>query len=97
MDQATREPPRTGTRVLAPGRNCWRIERAQRFRVLVDGAEYFTALRRALTRASRTIFILGWDIDSRMRLVPHGANDGFPEGLCDFLNAVVTLNDRAAD
>ncbi|HEX6008199.1 MAG TPA: VTT domain-containing protein, partial [Burkholderiales bacterium] len=90
MDQAAREPPRTGTRVLAPGRNCWRIERAQRFRVLVDGAEYFTALRRALTRARRTIFILGWDIDSRMRLVPHGANDGFPEGLCDFLNAVVT-------
>lgn len=89
MDRPTREAPRTGARILAPGRNCWRIERAKRFRVLVDGAEYFTALRRAIARAQRTIFILGWDIDSRVRLVPGGANDGLPEGLCDFLNAVV--------
>ena len=59
-------------------------------RILIDGAEYFTALRRSLAQAERTIFILGWDIDSRVRLVPDGANDGLPETFCDFLNAVVT-------
>jgi len=76
-------------RVFAPGRNCWRIERAERLAFLVDGEEYFGAVRAALRRARRSILILGWDIDSRMRLVPDGANNGLPEPLGEFLNAVV--------
>ena len=75
--------------MLVPGRNCWRIERAERVAFLVDGEEYFTAVRSALAKARHSIFILGWDIDSRMRLVPDGANDGLPELLGDFLNEVV--------
>src|SRR5437660_2762812 len=75
--------------LLVPGRNCWRIERARRASWLVDGAEYFSAVRSALTQAQSTIFILGWDIDSRMRLVPTGANDGLPERLGDFLAALL--------
>jgi phospholipase D1/2 len=89
MDQVERDTSRAGLRVLAAGRNCWRIERARRFRLLVDGAEYFTAVRRAIAQAQRSVFILGWDIDSRARLMPEGATDGLPEGLCDFINAVV--------
>lgn len=89
MDQMQRDTSRAGLRVLAAGRNCWRIEQARRFRLLVDGAEYFTAVRKAIAQAQRTIFILGWDIDSRVRLMPEGADDGLPEGLCDFINAVV--------
>jgi phosphatidylserine/phosphatidylglycerophosphate/cardiolipin synthase-like enzyme/uncharacterized membrane protein YdjX (TVP38/TMEM64 family) len=80
---------RAGERLLVPGRNCWRIERAQRLSFLIDGAAYFRAVREAIVRARHSIFILGWDIDSRMRLVPEGANDGSPELLGDFLNAVV--------
>ncbi|RWA56306.1 hypothetical protein AU476_03940 [Cupriavidus sp. UYMSc13B] len=53
-----------------PGRNCWRVEPCQRFAMLVDADAYFRALREALPRAEHTIFILGWDIDSRMELVP---------------------------
>jgi len=68
-------------RLLAPGRNCWRIERATRLGFLVDGDEYFGAVRKALARARHSILILGWDIDSRMRLVPDGANDGLPAPL----------------
>jgi len=75
--------------LLVPGRNCWRIERAERLAFLVDGEEYFGAVRSALAKARRSIFILGWDIDSRMRLVPDGANDGLPEPLGEFLNALV--------
>jgi phospholipase D1/2 len=56
---------------------------------LIDGEAYFAAVRDALARARRSFFILGWDIDSRMELVPGGARDGFPEPLGDFLNAVV--------
>lgn len=47
-------------------------------------------MRAALREASHSIFILSWDIDSRMRLVPDGANDGWPEPLGDFLHALVS-------
>jgi phospholipase D1/2 len=75
--------------LLRAGHNCWRIEHAARLSFLVDGEAYFRAVREAITTARHSIFILGWDIDSRMRLVPDGARDGFPEPLGDFLNAVV--------
>src|SRR5512134_104317 len=72
-------PERTAASLFAPGRNCWRIESATQVAFLVDGEEYFTAVREALAKARHSFFILGWDIDSRMRLTPGGANDGFPE------------------
>jgi phosphatidylserine/phosphatidylglycerophosphate/cardiolipin synthase-like enzyme/uncharacterized membrane protein YdjX (TVP38/TMEM64 family) len=88
MDQTT---PQTLAEqaLLVPGRNCWRIERAKRLSFLIDGAAYFPAVRTAIANARRSVFILGWDIDSRIRLVPSGANDGLPEELGDFLNEVV--------
>jgi len=78
-----------GTRLLRAGRNCWRVEHARRVSFLVDGADYFAALRAAAGRAQRSIFIIGWDIDSRIALVPDGAGDGLPGTLGQFLNALV--------
>jgi len=75
--------------LLAAGRNCWRIERAERLAFFVDAAPYFSAVRAAIRQAKRSVFILGWDIDSRVRLVPQGANDGYPEELGAFLREVV--------
>ena len=57
--------------------------------MLVDADAYFRAVRAAIRNARHSIFILSWDIDSRTRLVPEGANDGFPEPLGDFLHEVV--------
>ncbi len=57
--------------------------------MLVDAADCFSAVRAALRNATRSIFILSWDIDSRLRLVPGGADDGWPEPLGDFLHALV--------
>ncbi len=74
--------------LLRPGRNCWREARANRVAFLVDGAAYFSAFRAAAARARRSIFVLGWDFDSRIRLVPEGSSDGLPEALGDFLNAL---------
>lgn len=74
--------------LLVPGKNCWRKEHADRVAFLVDGADYFAAVRAAAARAERSIYILAWDIDSRMRLVPEGADDGLPEPLGDFLDAL---------
>lgn len=58
--------------------------------MLVDADIYFRAVREAVRNARHSVFILSWDIDSRVRLVPEGANDGYPEPLGDFLHAVVT-------
>ena len=88
MDQTTPETA-MAQGLLVPGRNCWRIEPASRLSFLIDGAAYFSALRAAIAKAQRSVFIIGWDIDSRIRLVPDGANDGFPEELGVFLNEVV--------
>ena len=57
--------------------------------MLVDADAYFRAVRAAIRNARHSIYILSWDIDSRMHLVPGGANDGYPEPLGDFLHAIV--------
>jgi phosphatidylserine/phosphatidylglycerophosphate/cardiolipin synthase-like enzyme/uncharacterized membrane protein YdjX (TVP38/TMEM64 family) len=58
---------------------------------LVDGGNYFGAVRAALLKARSRVFILGWDIHSRTPLVgPSGkADDGYPEAFGDFLSALV--------
>jgi phosphatidylserine/phosphatidylglycerophosphate/cardiolipin synthase-like enzyme/uncharacterized membrane protein YdjX (TVP38/TMEM64 family) len=79
----------TTGKLLVPGRNCWRVERAHRLAFLIDAAPYFAAVRSSIAQAKRSVYILGWDFDSRIRLVPDGANDGFPEELGPFLREVV--------
>ena len=55
--------------VLQLGRNCWRIERVDRFALLVDGADYYTTLAKAIRGAKRWIALLAWDLDTRTQLV----------------------------
>jgi len=50
-------------------RNAWRIENAGRAAILIDAGAYFGAVREALLQAERNVFIIGWDLDSRTRLV----------------------------
>ncbi len=57
-------------RRLIPGRNCWRIARAERVAFIVDAADYFAAFADAVARARHSIVILGWDIHSRTKLRP---------------------------
>jgi phosphatidylserine/phosphatidylglycerophosphate/cardiolipin synthase-like enzyme/uncharacterized membrane protein YdjX (TVP38/TMEM64 family) len=77
-----------------PGRNCDSVRHADRFSLLVDGSDYFRVLREAITRAQRTVFILGWDIDSRMKLTPEGNDDGYADALGDFLHDVAATHKR---
>ncbi|MBR8143335.1 VTT domain-containing protein [Burkholderia sp. AU19243] len=74
--------------LLERGRNCDTIRHADRFTMLVDGNAYFSTLRAALLRARHTVFIVGWDVDSRMHLSPGGAGDGLPDTLAAFLHAL---------
>ncbi|MBI2253300.1 MAG: VTT domain-containing protein [Proteobacteria bacterium] len=76
--------------LLQPGRNAWRVARARHATILIDAAAYYGALRAALRQARHSIYIVGWDVDSRMRLVGEtgAADDGLPEELGDFLDAL---------
>ena len=71
-----------------PGRNCWRIEHANRAAFLIDGESYFKAFREVVRQAQQTVFILGWDVDSRVLLLRDGSQDDLPERLTDFLDAL---------
>jgi phosphatidylserine/phosphatidylglycerophosphate/cardiolipin synthase-like enzyme len=75
--------------LLQVGRNVWRVERARRATVLIDGAAFFQAVREALLKAERSVFITGWDIHSRTPLVgEHAPRDGFPRLMGDFISAL---------
>ena len=78
-----------GPRILQTDRNCWRIEAASRATVLVDGAAYFAAFRAAAAAAERSVFVVGWDVDSRIRLLRGEAADDLPRELGPFLEALV--------
>ncbi|NIR25581.1 MAG: hypothetical protein GWN77_01105, partial [Gammaproteobacteria bacterium] len=80
----------TDSSILQPGINCWRVEQAERAAFLIDGEAYFNAFYQATQQARHTIFILSWDIDTRVRLVRgNGHNEDLPPQLGDFLNALV--------
>lgn len=76
-------------RILTEGRNCWRIARARRGAFLVDGDAYFTACAKTMARAQQSILIVGWDIDSRTRLLVDERIDDLPVTLGDFLDELV--------
>jgi phosphatidylserine/phosphatidylglycerophosphate/cardiolipin synthase-like enzyme len=63
-------------RIARPGRNCWRLATARRVAFLIDAQSYFRALGDALEKAERSVFILGWDIHSRVSLDPRGELPG---------------------
>ena len=76
--------------MLVAGRNCWRIATADRAAFLIDGDAYFAAFRHAVSRARHNVVIVGWDIDSRVRLgrVARDPTE-LPDTLLPFLNAVL--------
>jgi phospholipase D1/2 len=54
---------------LEPGRNCWRVERADRSALVVDACDYYRLARQAMLCARSQIFLIGWDVDTRISLV----------------------------
>lgn len=77
--------------IFVPNANVWRLERADRFSVLIDGAAFFGAVRQAAIEAQHSIVITGWDLDSRTRLVGESGepDDSYPVQLSAFLGALV--------
>lgn len=74
--------------LLETGGNCWRIERADRFALIVDAADYFKAVKAAILNARHSVMLIGWDFDTRIRLEPDVEEQTGPERLGRFLNWV---------
>lgn len=74
---------------LEPGRNCWRIARARRAALIVDGCDYFRLLRQAMLKAEKQILLIGWDLDTRIALDAPGGEGDAPVHLGPFLSWLV--------
>lgn len=83
--------PRSPTSVFCPGRNCFDVVRAERVSVLIDGEDYFRHLESSLRQARRSIIIIGWDFDGRIRLRPQADERESPP-LGPLLHALVEAN-----
>lgn len=68
---------------MQPGTNCWRTARAARLTVIDEPARYFEAFVDAVMQAERSIFIVAWDIHSKLELVRR--DTGRPRTLREFL------------
>ena len=86
------EPDRPAS-LFRPAENCCAVAHADRAALLVDGAAYFDAFRRAAELAERSIMILAWDFDSRTGLGFDAQNEMIV-ALGDFLNALVRRRRR---
>ena len=80
--------------VLKPGRNCWRIEEADRVAFIIDAAEYFRHAKAAMLNAKHRIMLIGWDFDVRIKLEPGEQTLEGPNTLGEFLS---WLPERAAE
>ncbi len=58
------------TELLDPSGTCWRVTKARRAALLIDGAAYFAALHHALLAARQSVLIMGWDVNSDISLDP---------------------------
>ncbi|MBB4153942.1 phosphatidylserine/phosphatidylglycerophosphate/cardiolipin synthase-like enzyme [Sphingomonas jinjuensis] len=74
--------------LLETGRNCWRIERATRARVIIDADDYFRIARAAMLTAKKQILLVGWDFDARIRF-GGDVDDGAPIEIGRFISWLV--------
>jgi phosphatidylserine/phosphatidylglycerophosphate/cardiolipin synthase-like enzyme/uncharacterized membrane protein YdjX (TVP38/TMEM64 family) len=88
-EDGQRSPPARG---LFSDDNSWKTGRADRFGWLIDGEEYFAALRASLEAAEREILIVGWDIDSTVSLVRDTDDTHYPSPLAETLEALAERN-----
>ncbi|HDP26489.1 MAG TPA: hypothetical protein ENN34_13780 [Deltaproteobacteria bacterium] len=76
--------------LLKEGRNCWRIDRANRVGFMIDAREYFAAFVESVEQARKSVYIAGWDINSQIELLRGEDSKEGPTRLSDFLNHVVS-------
>jgi len=76
--------------LLNPSKNCYRLVNAHRAAFIVDGEAYFRAIHEAFRKARHSIFIVGWDLHSDLRLIRGEDHDGWPSRLGAFLDRLAS-------
>jgi len=83
---------------IEPG--VWRYAHARRVRVVIDGADYFDLIQKAMLKARQRILLIGWDFDTRIHLKrgrrwwQKGWRSQYPSRLGSF---IVWLNNHRPD
>ncbi len=65
--------------LLKPGNTCWRVERADRFALITDMADYFAAAKAVMKEARRSIHLLNWAFDPDTFFLPNQTGGGPPD------------------
>lgn len=82
--------------LLVPGDTCWRMERADRVSFLVDGADHFLAVKKAMAQAKQSIWLLAWVFDPLTRFSPdpfeRSGDPADPDRLGLMLRRLAVLN-----
>jgi phosphatidylserine/phosphatidylglycerophosphate/cardiolipin synthase-like enzyme len=78
------------TRIIVPGRNCWKVDRVEHAGVLVDARDYYRAFYQAMSGARNYVLLAGWQFDSDVRLLRGEDVTGapLPVELLPFLEAL---------
>ncbi len=80
--------------IIRPGKNVWRVGKAEQAAFLVDGSAYFSAMDAALRCARETIWIVGWDFNPDIRLRPRVSSETLGELLLSLADARPELQIR---
>ncbi len=81
-------------KLLREGETAWRIAHADRVAFLVDGESYYGAVAHALAKAQHSVFILGWDMNSKVELLRGDGRDDLPSAIGPRLGALLARNRR---
>jgi phospholipase D1/2 len=89
--------PDKSLKIIQPDKNCWQAARADRAALLLNGEAYFAAFHQAVLKARKQVFILGWDIHSKVELLRGDAADraraeGLPTRLGHLLDHMARSN-----
>ena len=95
MGQNRHEDETAAASFFVPDQNCWRVRQAERLALVVDGEDYFAALRQIVQQTQRELLLIGWDFDFEIEMLPGesdddgNAPDGLPNKVGAFLEAAV--------
>ena len=88
MQEVTPQP------LIEIGQSAWRTAHAERVAFIIDARDYFSAFVDAVSRAERSVLILAWDIDSRLRLLRDQAPDADADEFAPMLARVLDRRPR---
>jgi phospholipase D1/2 len=76
--------------IIREGENCFKLTRVKRAAFLIDASSYFRAFAASVERATHSILIFSWDIDSRIQLLPDNGEASSRYQLSKLLHEVVS-------